>query len=81
MGKHKEMCTEAGAMLANAISDAFHASSVASGLDVDEAACVAIAVIADYAREAYGDRYLIELADVLVDRANHPLPETKREPN
>lgn len=56
--------------LANAISDAFHAS----GLPVDEAVCVAIAVITDYARAEYGDEYLAALADIVTGRGEFPLP-------
>ncbi len=62
---------EAPQKLAQAISDAFFAS----GLPVDEAACVAIAVIADYARAEYGDGYLFDLANVLIQRGGTPLPE------
>jgi uncharacterized protein (UPF0335 family) len=58
--------------LAQAVSDAFFAS----GLPVDEAACVAIAVIADYARAEYGDGYLIDLADIVILRGGTPMPES-----
>ena len=61
-------------VLANQVSNAIFAATQ-RGMEVDEACCCAIAVIADYAREAYGNEYLPSLSEVLVERANHALPE------
>lgn len=58
-------------MLANAVSGAITAA-LERGMEMDEACCVAVAVIADYARFAYGAGYLDELAFVLRERANAP---------
>lgn len=60
--------------LANAVSDAMHQAQT-YGMEIDEAACVAIAVIADYARVQYGDVYLDSLAEIVKRRAGVPLPE------
>lgn len=61
------------AALGNAVSDAiYHAVSV--GMEMDEACCIAVAVIADYARGTYGDRYLPSLASIITRRAGQPLP-------
>lgn len=60
--------------LANATSDAFF-EVCERGMEVDEAACVAIAVIADYARAKYGDAYLSELCGIVLSRAGLPLPQ------
>jgi len=61
---------ETHTLLANAISEAFFSC----GLPVDEAACVAVAVIADYARAEYGEVYLQALAAVVLQRGECPLP-------
>jgi len=47
---------------------------ISTGMRLDVVLCIAIAVLADYARGEYGDDYLDELADVLVSRRNEPLP-------
>ncbi|GLI25627.1 hypothetical protein GGQ86_000386 [Xanthobacter flavus] len=60
--------------LANTISDAIHAA-LSKGMEPDAACCVAVAIVADYARTAYGDGYLADLAGVLLTRAGAPLPE------
>jgi hypothetical protein len=64
------------AKLGNGISDAIHAA-LEKGMQTDEACCVAIAVIADYARMEYGTAYLQDLADVLIKRAFAPMPEDR----
>lgn len=46
----------------------------AQGIDLDVAVCVAVGVCADYARSAYSDRYLKDLAYVVTQRAGKPLP-------
>lgn len=62
------------AQLANDVSDAMTAALM-RGMEADEACCCAVAVIADYARGTYGAAYLPKLAEVLIERANHELPE------
>lgn len=62
------------AVLANAVSDAIMAA-VHNGMGVDEAACVVVAVAADYGRGNYNNEYLASLANVVTERANHALPE------
>lgn len=61
------------AVLANAISDALH-NALVSGLQPDEATCIAVSVAADYARGSYGAPYLTRLADVLIRRGDLPVP-------
>ena len=56
--------------LANEVSDAIY-KALKSGMETDEAVCVVIAVAADYARGAYGDGYLPELAKVITSRPAH----------
>lgn len=60
--------------LGNAISDAINAA-LRRGMAVDEAACVVIQVAADYGRCTYGNIYLQQLAQVVIDRGNFPLPD------
>lgn len=60
--------------LANVVSDALHEAQE-KGMDLDEAVCVTMAVAADYARERYGDGYLVALCDVVMSRFGKPLPE------
>ena len=60
--------------LGNAISTAIH-NAVRSGLEFDEACCTAIAVVADYARGTYGNRYLKDLAKVVREQAHRPMPQ------
>lgn len=62
------------AKLCNEISGAIHAA-LEKGMEMDEACCLAIAVIADYVRGEYGPGYLADLSDVLVARALAPMPE------
>lgn len=52
------------AKLGNAVSDAIHAG-LRAGMEVDEAACIAIAVACDYARGEYGDAYLEEIVTLV----------------
>jgi hypothetical protein len=59
--------------LANAVSDAVNAA-LKRGMAADEAACVVVQVAADYARGAYGNAYLLELAQVVIDRGSFPAP-------
>ena len=61
--------------LANAISDAIN-SAIERGMEPDEAACISVAVAADYARGYYGDAYLPHLAKAVTARAGMPAPET-----
>lgn len=59
--------------LGNAVSTAIY-NAVRSGLEFDEACCIAVAVIADYARGTYGNRYLKDLARVVREQAHRPMP-------
>lgn len=59
--------------LANAVSDAIFAATQ-RGMDLDEACCIVVAVAADYARGHYSNAYLPQLAEIVTDRANRPLP-------
>lgn len=83
-GKLPEMGAEATASgqlpndLANAVSNAINAA-LSRGMEPDEAACIAIAVAADYGRSYYGDAYLPHLAKAVTSRAGLPEPETKGE--
>jgi hypothetical protein len=61
------------ANLANAISEVLH-RIVMAGMPLDEACCVAVGVIADYARDQYGDTYLDGLAEIVRSRAGQPMP-------
>jgi hypothetical protein len=61
------------AAFSNAISDAVH-EALESGMETDEAVCIGVAVMADYARQAYGPGYLAKLAKTVVSRAQEPLP-------
>lgn len=63
--------------LAQGISDAIH-SAVKSGMELDEACCIGVAVIADYARAAYGPGYLTPLSGVLLERGDRPPSEFKQ---
>lgn len=60
-------------ILANALSDTITAS-VQGGLSLDAALCVAVQVVADYARGEYGPAYVEELAGVMRQRLAMPLP-------
>lgn len=62
------------AILGNAVSDAIH-DALKRGMQIDEAACCVVAVASDYARAEYGDKYLLELAEVVKRRREMPLPE------
>jgi hypothetical protein len=59
--------------LANAISDAMQVG-LARGMATDEACCVAIAVVCDYARGEYGNDYLDGLVGVVLAQKGRPLP-------
>lgn len=59
------------AALANQVSDAIRAA-IERGMEVDEAACVVVAVAADYARDGYGIAYLSDLAAVVKSRNERP---------
>lgn len=61
------------AALGNAVSDAIIAA-LHQGLTPDQAACITVTVAADYARETYGNDYLLALANVVILRGNEPLP-------
>jgi hypothetical protein len=60
--------------LGNAISDAIH-DALSRGMAMDEAVCVVVAVAADYARGEYGASYLPSLAEVVIERGSHPMPD------
>ncbi|PZR85258.1 MAG: hypothetical protein DI537_31110 [Stutzerimonas stutzeri] len=60
--------------LANQVSDAINAA-LKRGMETDEACCVAVSVIADYARMEYGDSHLAALAHVVTQRAKEPRPQ------
>jgi len=62
------------AALANEVSDVICAA-VENGIEIDEAVSVIAAVIADYGRTSYGDKYLPRLAEVITSQAGKPLPE------
>jgi hypothetical protein len=61
------------AALGQAIADAIH-QALEAGLEVDQAACITVAVAADYARATYGPDYLNALAKVVIRQAAEPLP-------
>ncbi len=61
------------AQLANDVSDAI-AAALKRGMETDEAVCVAVAVLADYARIEYGNGYLSKLARVVKAQADRPMP-------
>lgn len=67
------------AFVANGVSDVIHAA-LARGMETDEAVCVALTVLADYARGAYGDRYLPHLAYLVLQRAGEPMPDAEPQP-
>ena len=66
------------ARLANVVSDAISAA-IKSGMEPDEATCVAVAVVADYGRMHYGNGYLDILSGALLSRANEPPPAQKEQ--
>lgn len=71
-----ELCTLQGELptrLAQRLSDAIYASLL-EGMESDEACCIAVAVIADYARGAYGNDYLRGLARIVIKQAEKPMP-------
>lgn len=59
-------------VLANAISDAI-AAALASGMEMDEAVSVSVAVAADHGIAAYGPAYASMLFVVLEDRTTRAL--------
>jgi len=74
MAEFSKMSGALPAKLCNDISNAIHAA-IEKGMEMDEACCAAIAVIADYARGEYGPDYLADLSDVLIARALAPMPK------
>lgn len=64
--------------LANAMSDAIN-MALRCGLEPDQCCCVAVQVIADYARGEYGNQYLTRLARVVRKRADMPMPELHKD--
>lgn len=56
--------------LGQSVSDAIY-KACTSGMSVDEAASVVVAVAADYWRDAYGAQTVGRLAEVIKDRASH----------
>lgn len=80
MGESPPVSTISGKLptaLANEISDAIN-RALRRGMEADEACCIAAAVIADYARDAYGDGYLPNLATIMRLRAGQSLPRKVR---
>ena len=65
--------------LANSVSDAI-AAAMKLGMEPDEAACIVVAVAADYARCYYGDKYLPHLAKAVTSRAGMAMPFVDDEP-
>ncbi|MBS0560396.1 MAG: hypothetical protein JSR21_10110 [Proteobacteria bacterium] len=61
------------AELANSVSQAL-AAAIGRGATADEACCVAAQVVADYWRCAYGNEALQTLCQVVLKRAEVPLP-------
>jgi len=61
------------AELANNVSQAL-AAAIRRGAAADEACCVAAQVVADYWRSAYGNATLQTLGQVVLQRAEAPLP-------
>ena len=61
------------AELANNVSQAL-ATAIKRGATADEACCVAVQVVADYWRAAYGNPSLDTLCHVVLKRAETPLP-------
>jgi hypothetical protein len=64
---------ELPARVANATSDVIHLA-LRHGMETDEITCIVVTVAADYARLAYGDAYLTELAKLIEERADAPAP-------
>ena len=75
MGDKASTTGKLPARLANAVSDAIHAA-IASGMEPDEATCIAAAVVADYGRSYYGDECLPHLSAAIAERAKKPNPTT-----
>ena len=73
MSNQAELATLTGklpAELGNAVSDAIYAA-LSKGMEPDEACCVAITVVCDYARTAYGPNYLDGLAQMVLRQKAH----------
>ncbi len=51
--------------LGNAVSDAIY-TATGKGMEMDEASCVVLTVVCDYARRSYGDAYLDQLAHLIM---------------
>lgn len=68
IGGHATVTGETPAILGNAVSDAIYAAT-SKGMGIDEAVSVVVAVAADYARDAYGPEYVVELAKALTLQA------------
>lgn len=60
--------------LGNGVSDAIHAALI-RGMEIDEAACIVIAVACDYARGQYGDAFLESLVKIVRGQRGKPLPQ------
>jgi hypothetical protein len=59
--------------LGNAVSDAINAA-LRRGMGVDEATSVVVQVAADYGRGAYDNLFLQQLARIVIDRGDVPMP-------
>lgn len=62
--------------LGNAFSDLVNAA-LRRGMETDEAVCVGLKVLCDYARHEYGDDYLSQLISLVAAQAGKPLPENR----
>lgn len=63
--------------LANTVSDALVVAR-RKGMELDEACCVALAVVCDYARGNYGDAFLNQLKKIVDAQKGRPLPAERR---
>ncbi len=61
---------------ANKMADVIH-HALQRGMEPDEVCGVAVGVIADFARYHYGNAHLKELARVIQDRRNRPMPKVE----
>lgn len=62
------------AILGNAVSDAINAA-MRRGMQADEAVSVALQVVVDYGRTAYGQQYVRTLSDAVKVMGRRPLPK------
>lgn len=62
--------------LANAVLDLIY-EYTDKGMEVDEVCSVGLTVIADIARNRYGNEYISSLSALLLDRAKMPPPKER----